>query len=142
MQAALTDLKSEKGALLVTKPLLRMLAYACHHGRLLAWTDRAWADLQDRALAPKERARIARRAAKARWARHKAGVLEIPKIRALVKEALGNLEAKAFLFGSYARGEATPDSDIDILVIKRKPVANWLKETAELRRLMRFGKKS
>ncbi len=95
---------------------------------------------RSRALAHEERVRIARRAAKARWARHKAGVLEIPKIRALVKEALGDLEAKAFLFGSYARGEATPDSDIDILVIKRKPVANWLKETAELRRLMRFGK--
>jgi predicted nucleotidyltransferase len=93
-----------------------------------------------RALAPKERSRIATRAAKARWARHKAGVLRIAEIRALVKKALGTLDAKAFLFGSYARGKATPDSDIDIMVIKKAPVENWLTETAALRRLMRFGK--
>ena len=95
---------------------------------------------RSRALAPKERSRIARRAAKARWSRHKAGVLQISEIRALVKKALGALEAKAFLFGSYARGEATPDSDVDIMVIKKQPVENWLTETAALRRRMRFGK--
>jgi predicted nucleotidyltransferase len=67
-------------------------------------------------------------------------VLQISEIRALVKRALVGLDAKAFLFGSYARGEATPHSDIDIMVIKRKPVENWLAETAALRRLMRFGK--
>jgi predicted nucleotidyltransferase len=95
---------------------------------------------RSRALAPKERSRIARRAAKARWARHKAGVLQISEIRAMVKKALGTLDAKAFLFGSYARGEATPDSDVDIMVIKKQPVENWLTETAALGRLMRFGK--
>ena len=93
-----------------------------------------------RALAPEERSRIARRAAKARWARHKAGVLQISEIRGLAKEALVGLDARAFLFGSYARGEATPHSDIDIMVIERKPVKNWLTETAALRRRMRFGK--
>jgi predicted nucleotidyltransferase len=95
---------------------------------------------RSRALAPKERSRIARAAAKARWARREAGVLQISEIRALVKQALGNLDAKAFLFGSYARGEATPDSDIDLMVIKKAPVENWLAETAALRRRMRFGK--
>lgn len=95
---------------------------------------------RSRALTPEQRSRIARRAAKARWSRHKAGVLQISEIRALVKKALGNLDAKAFLFGSYARGEATPQSDIDILVIKKEPVENWLRETAALRRLMHFGK--
>jgi uncharacterized protein len=95
---------------------------------------------RSRALAPEERSRIARRAAKARWGRHEAGVLQVSEIRAMVKKALGSLDAKAFLFGSYARGEATPDSDIDIMVIKKKPVENWLAETAALRRLMRFGR--
>jgi len=67
-------------------------------------------------------------------------VLQISQIRALVKKALVDLDARAFLFGSYARGEATPHSDIDIMVIKKKPVENWLTETAALRRLMRFGR--
>jgi len=95
---------------------------------------------RSRALAPETRSRIARRAAKARWARRQAGVLQVPEIRALVKQALGPLDARAFLFGSYARGEARPDSDIDIMVIQRQPVKNWLAETAALRRRMRFGR--
>jgi predicted nucleotidyltransferase len=95
---------------------------------------------RSRALAPAERSSIARRAAQARWTRHKAGVLQISEIRSLVKNALVDLDAKVFLFGSYARGEATPESDIDIMVIKKRLVENWLTETAALRRLMRFGK--
>jgi len=67
-------------------------------------------------------------------------VLQISEIRTLVKKALVGLDARAFLFGSYARGEATPHSDIDIMVIKKRPVEDWLTETAALRRLMRFGK--
>jgi len=66
--------------------------------------------------------------------------LQISEIRAWVKKALGELDAKVFLFGSYARGEATPHSDVDIMVIKKKPVENWLTETAALRRRMRFVK--
>ena len=66
--------------------------------------------------------------------------MQISEIRTLVKKALADLDARAYLFGSYARGEATPQSDIDILVIKKKPVENWLMETAALRRLMRFDK--
>ena len=66
--------------------------------------------------------------------------MQVSEIRALVKKALVDIDAKAFLFGSYARGEATPHSDIDIMVIKKKPVENWLTETAALRRRMRFGK--
>jgi predicted nucleotidyltransferase len=95
---------------------------------------------RSRALAPEERSRIARRAAKARWARRAAGVLQTSEIRALVKQALGDLDAKAFLFGSYARGEATPDSDIDIMVVQKQPVKNWLSQTAALRRRMRCEK--
>ena len=118
-----------------------MLAYA-YLKRYTAGVDRSRLGglARSRALAPEERSRIARRAAKVRWARHKAGVLQISEIRALVKKALMDLDAKAFLFGSYARGEATPHSDIDIMVIQKKPVENWLMETAALRRLMRFGK--
>lgn len=39
---------------------------------------------------------------------------------------------KVVLFGSYARGDATEDSDIDFLVIKRK-VENRGRETTRLR---------
>ena len=36
-------------------------------------------------------------------------------------ESSGFVE-KAYLFGSYARGEATPDSDIDFMVVLNKKV--------------------
>jgi len=54
----------------------------------------------------KQRSRLARRAATARWARLGRGVLTLAEIRAVVVEALGERKAKAYLFGSYARGDA------------------------------------
>ena len=95
---------------------------------------------RSRALTPEERSRIASRAAKARWARRQTGVLQVSEIRALVKQALVDRDAKAFLFGSYARGEATPRSDVDIMVIEKTQAENWLVETADLRRRMPFEK--
>jgi predicted nucleotidyltransferase len=92
-----------------------------------------------RVLSPEQRSRIARRAAKARWARQQ-DVLQVAQIRSLVKAALVDVEARAYLFGSYASGQATPDSDVDIMVIQKKPVKNWLAETSALRRRMQFGK--
>ena len=45
-------------------------------------------------------------------------VLSIDEIRNIVKVLLQKYRAEyALLFGSYARGEATPDSDIDIIIV-------------------------
>ena len=45
-------------------------------------------------------------------------VLSIDEIRNIVKALLQKYRAEyALLFGSYARGEATPDSDIDIIIV-------------------------
>ena len=45
-------------------------------------------------------------------------VLSLDEIRNIVKELLQKYHAEyALLFGSYARGEATPDSDIDIIIV-------------------------
>jgi len=41
--------------------------------------------------------------------------------------------SKVILFGSYARGEATEDSDLDLMVVEPE-VANRAKEMARLRR--------
>lgn len=43
---------------------------------------------------------------------------------------------KIVLFGSYARGDARPGSDVDLLVIERDPVAQR-KEAVRLRGLLR-----
>jgi uncharacterized protein len=94
---------------------------------------------RSRSLSPEKRSRIARRAATARWARQQ-GVLQVSQIRAVVKAAVAKLDARVYLFGSYASGQATPDSDVDIMVIQKKPIRNWVAETAALRRLMQLGK--
>lgn len=45
-------------------------------------------------------------------------VLTLDELRAIVKQLLERYHAEyALLFGSYARGDATPDSDIDIIVV-------------------------
>ncbi len=44
---------------------------------------------------------------------------------------------KAILFGSRARGEARPDSDLDLLVIEPDEVPKRRAETARLRRELR-----
>ena len=47
--------------------------------------------------------------------------LSLNEIKAIVKEILEGYHAEyALLFGSYARGDATPDSDIDIIVVGGK----------------------
>lgn len=49
------------------------------------------------------------------------GTLPLNEIKAIVKELLERYHAEyALLFGSYARGDATPDSDIDIIVVGGK----------------------
>ncbi len=44
--------------------------------------------------------------------------------------------AKIILFGSYARGEARPDSDLDFLVVKSEVANRWL-EMVRLRDVLR-----
>ena len=49
------------------------------------------------------------------------GTPELDEIKSGVKELLNRYHAEyALLFGSYARGEATPESDIDIVIIGGK----------------------
>lgn len=45
-------------------------------------------------------------------------VLSMDEINSIVRSLLEKYSAEyALLFGSYARGEATPESDIDIIII-------------------------
>lgn len=42
---------------------------------------------------------------------------------------------KIILFGSYAKGNARPESDIDIAVVMNYPESDWLKISSSLHRL-------
>ena len=55
-------------------------------------------------------------------------------VRAIVREV--DPEA-IYLFGSYARGQAGPDSDVDLLVIEREPFGPGHPRLAEMARLRR-----
>ncbi|MEW6267313.1 MAG: nucleotidyltransferase domain-containing protein [Thermodesulfobacteriota bacterium] len=48
----------------------------------------------------------------------------LKKVRALLAEAFGDRLQGVVLYGSEARGEAQPDSDIDLLVLLSGPV-DW-----------------
>lgn len=46
------------------------------------------------------------------------GTLSYPELEATIRLLLKKYHAEyALLFGSYARGEATPNSDIDLVVV-------------------------
>lgn len=48
-------------------------------------------------------------------------VLTLQEIESIVKSLLAKYNAEyALLFGSYARGDATPESDIDVIVVGGK----------------------
>ena len=51
---------------------------------------------------------------------------------------LKDREAKVYLFGSYARGEARASSDVDLLVVEKKMEGNRYAETALLRHRLTF----
>lgn len=58
--------------------------------------------------------------------------LSLNEIKAIVKELLERYHAEyALLFGSYARGDATPDSDIDIIVVGKNFVPRNIFALAE-----------
>ncbi|MDQ3991859.1 MAG: nucleotidyltransferase domain-containing protein [Actinomycetota bacterium] len=70
-----------------------------------------------------------------------------PKIPAVVKKAVDVLARemrprKIILFGSVARGEATEDSDIDLLVVMERFDSRWseMRRAARLLRPLRVAK--
>jgi predicted nucleotidyltransferase len=61
-----------------------------------------------------------------------------PKVAEVVKRLVEAAHPrKLFLFGSYARNEAGPGSDLDILVVLADDVKNPRNESVRLRRLLR-----
>ncbi len=53
-------------------------------------------------------------------------------VRAIVREVDPE---QVYLFGSYARGEAGPDSDVDLLVIEREPFGPQRPRLGEITRV-------
>lgn len=53
-------------------------------------------------------------------------------LRRELRALYGDRLARTVLFGSYARGEARPDSDVDVLVVLRGPLDTY----AEIKRLV------
>ncbi|HUC60973.1 MAG TPA: nucleotidyltransferase domain-containing protein [Alphaproteobacteria bacterium] len=47
------------------------------------------------------------------------------KLRAGLERLYGTRLKRVILFGSHARGDADPDSDIDVLVLLEPPVDSW-----------------
>ncbi|PYV07427.1 MAG: nucleotidyltransferase domain-containing protein [Acidobacteria bacterium] len=56
---------------------------------------------------------------------------DVEEVRRIVLDALRGQAARVFLFGSYARGEARPTSDIDVAIL---PVAPLTRGTLSLLR--------
>lgn len=93
-----------------------------------------------KSLTSSARSRIARQAAKARWEAEGKGILSRGEIRRQVVGMLIDRDAKAYLFGSYARGEADPRSDVDLMIVETKLANPRLRETSLLRRRLSFDK--
>ena len=49
----------------------------------------------------------------------------LAQLRAGLERLYGERLVKVILFGSRARGDADPDSDIDVLVVLKGPVSPW-----------------
>jgi predicted nucleotidyltransferase len=69
---------------------------------------------------------------------HKTGILISPEIISAVVRAIAEnfSPRKIVLFGSYAYGHPTPDSDLDLLVIMESDLP-WHKRSALIRRIFR-----
>ena len=60
------------------------------------------------------------------------------KVRAAVERIVSSARPqKVIVFGSYARGQAKPGSDLDVLVIVDDTLANCRAESVKLRRALR-----
>lgn len=46
----------------------------------------------------------------------------LEEVRRILREVLGRQDVAVYLFGSWARGEATPRSDIDLAIEPRGPL--------------------
>jgi len=58
-------------------------------------------------------------------------------VRKALMTHLGSTDGvSAYLFGSYARGEAQPDSDLDIMIVEKDLPADSVLETWFIRELM------
>ena len=49
----------------------------------------------------------------------------LPALHARLRALYGERLVRAVLFGSYARGEATPESDVDVLVVLREKRSSY-----------------
>lgn len=59
-------------------------------------------------------------------------------VRAFAERARQDLDVRqVILFGSYAKGTATDESDIDVAVVTDTPPEDWLEASANLFRLRR-----
>lgn len=90
-------------------------------------------------LSRAKRVQIARRGARARWSRARA-LVSLSEIRELAAQISSRAAhpAKVILFGSYARREATKNSDVDLLVLEKGlTFAELLGEQSSLSRFMR-----
>ncbi len=59
-------------------------------------------------------------------------------LRQMVKAIVEEVDPEqVILFGSHARGEATPDSDVDIIVVESRPFGHGRDRRAEETRLWR-----
>lgn len=57
-------------------------------------------------------------------------------VRSFAEKASRDLDVRqVILFGSYASGTATDESDIDIAVVTSYPTADWLEASAQLYRI-------
>ena len=92
-----------------------------------------------KSLTSRNRTQIARKAARKRWSAS-SPILSLSTIRRSVRTAFRGSGVSVFLFGSYARGEATARSDGDLMVIERDLPADWMSETSRLRRLVEIQK--
>jgi uncharacterized protein len=67
----------------------------------------------------------------------------LPALRARLDALYGARLVRAVLFGSYARGEATPESDVDVLVVLRGHVSAydeaWATSEIDVDLMERFG---